>query len=81
MDSLGNRIHDWAPGAAMNCLLNPLFLRTKNFVKPFKTNIHLNQRVEEVVKEKNGIVYSENKMNAMIIKSKKIYFFATFFNI
>ena len=24
------------------------------------------------VKEKNGIVYSENKMNAMIIKSKKI---------
>ena len=30
------------------------------------------EKIISFVKEKNGIVYSENKMNAMIIKSKKI---------
>ena len=37
-------------------------------VKDFKSV----EKIISFVKEKNGIVYSENKMNAMIIKSKKI---------
>ena len=37
-------------------------------IKDFKSV----KKIISFVKEKNGIVYSENKMNAMIIKSKKI---------
>jgi len=37
-------------------------------VKDFKSV----EKIISFVKEKNGIAYSENKMNAMIIKSKKI---------
>ena len=37
-------------------------------IKDFKSV----KKIISFVKEKNGIVYSENKMNVMIIKSKKI---------
>ena len=42
---------------------------TKNLleqIKPFKTNIHLNQRVEEVVKEKNNWKITTNKKNIFL---------------
>ena len=42
---------------------------TKNLleqIKPFKTNIHLNQRVEEVVKEKTNWKITTNKKNIFL---------------